>query len=505
MSVAGKKVFDYPQLKSEWHSEKNTNFSPYELAAGSNKKVWWKCLEGHEFFASPNGRTNNQRNKGGFSPCPNCGGIKFWTWEKIIETAKGVIEKEGHLPPAAKFQALGHAMLIQCLYKHGKTWADLQEVTKSFDMSSFVASRSGIRWRSHPEASLSNFLFARGIFHKKGKKYPDDYAVLSGKAYGYYDLFFVDKAKRGIDVEIWGDKPNGHNEKNYALVRAGKEKYNKGREDFLGIHHADCLSDEKLTDILAPYIGVIEPYIFEKPHDKFLETAHWSNADELLETCRQIAAEQPDGKFPTEDWLRKRGRWAHREGQAYNTVAVYIKLWIGGTRKIRELLGQAENSTTQWNRELALKELKKWFEKYGRSPDAIRTDMRRDISVVTSDEFKYAAALAHAVRKNVGSMNEALKILGIEKDRAQKWPKEKIIERYKQIIHEWGVTPNQLKYDHVNGKIRIPPALYKELGQLIDVASRKFGGSKKILEIIGFETPSRKRKKRTTKKAGQGI
>jgi hypothetical protein len=53
----------------------------------------------------------------------------------------------------------------------------------------------------------------------------------------------------------------------------------------------------------------------------------------------------PDGKFPTEEWLRKRGRWADRPGEPYNTLSVYIKQWIGGVRKLRLLLDQEEAST----------------------------------------------------------------------------------------------------------------------------------------------------------------
>ena len=492
MGVAGKKVADYPQLQSEWHSERNTAFSPYQLAAGSNKKVWWKCSGGHEFFASPNGRTNNGRNKDAIAPCPNCGGIKYWTWEKIVQIAKEMVEKEGHLPPAAKFQAAGHAMLIQCLYKHGKTWGDLQEATNSFDTSSFIQSRNGIRWRSHPEASLSNFLFARGFHHEKGRKYPDDYAKLSGKTYGYYDLFFTDKSGRSIDVEIWGDKPNGHNERNYALVRAGKEKYNQGREGFLGIHYSECFSDKRLTAILEPYIGIVEPHIFEKASDQFLETAHWSNADELLETCRKIAAAQPDGKFPTEDWLRKRGQWANREGRAYNTVSVYIKLWIGGTRKLRELLGQTENSSVLWDEQKAIAAYEGFYKKYGKTPTQMRTERGKNNSKFSAKIINEGCKISSAVLHYAGGTEKVDKTLGIEKDRTRKWPSELILERYRQVIREWGVTPNQLRYDHKNGKVLITPELYKELGQLIDAANRKFGGSKKIMEIIELKAPSRK-------------
>ena len=41
MSVAGKKLSDYPHLFSEWYAERNIALNPFEVAAGSNKKIWW--------------------------------------------------------------------------------------------------------------------------------------------------------------------------------------------------------------------------------------------------------------------------------------------------------------------------------------------------------------------------------------------------------------------------------------------------------------------------------
>jgi hypothetical protein len=325
-----------------------------------------------------------------------------------------VTEKEGFLPPAARFQSLGYAMLVQCVYKLGKTWEDLRKELVSWESSQFVSSRSGRRWRSHPEASLSNFLFARGIPHGKGKKYPDEYANFSGKTYGYYDLEFNDRKGRTIDVEIWGDKPDGHNEKNYAEVRRLKERFNRSNRSFLGVHFSDCYDDRRLSKILKPFIGAVSPHVFVKPHDPFIETTHWSNADEVLKTCEQLAAIQPDGKFPAEDWLRKRGRWAKRPGPVYNTLSVYIKNWIGGIRKVRELLGQPENSTTQWNKQRALGELRQWFDVHGKSPNAVRREVILGKSKIDREVFRQAACLLAAVNKYVGSLSQAYVELGIK-------------------------------------------------------------------------------------------
>ena len=42
----------YPDLAKEWNYKKNS-LKPYEIGAGSGKKYWWICKQGHEYFMSP--------------------------------------------------------------------------------------------------------------------------------------------------------------------------------------------------------------------------------------------------------------------------------------------------------------------------------------------------------------------------------------------------------------------------------------------------------------------
>lgn len=46
----------YPELVSEWNTEKN-ELKPTDFSVGSNKKVWWKCREGHEWESTIYSRT----------------------------------------------------------------------------------------------------------------------------------------------------------------------------------------------------------------------------------------------------------------------------------------------------------------------------------------------------------------------------------------------------------------------------------------------------------------
>lgn len=49
----------FPDIAKEWHPTKNGELTPSDVVAGSDKKVWWKCSEGHEWEATICNRTVN--------------------------------------------------------------------------------------------------------------------------------------------------------------------------------------------------------------------------------------------------------------------------------------------------------------------------------------------------------------------------------------------------------------------------------------------------------------
>ncbi len=72
--LSGQKVYTgfndlatkHPQIALEWDYTKNdSQMSPSTITSCSNKKVWWKCKEGHSWMAHPN---NRSRGRG----CPHC-------------------------------------------------------------------------------------------------------------------------------------------------------------------------------------------------------------------------------------------------------------------------------------------------------------------------------------------------------------------------------------------------------------------------------------------------
>lgn len=58
-----------PDLVSEWHPTFNGDITPRNVLGGSNKKYWWKCMQGHSWCASVYSRKRG-------SGCPVCARIQ---------------------------------------------------------------------------------------------------------------------------------------------------------------------------------------------------------------------------------------------------------------------------------------------------------------------------------------------------------------------------------------------------------------------------------------------
>ena len=80
----------HPEIAKEWHPTKNEDLTPFQITAGSNKKVWWKCDKGddHEWKAQPNNIKNGDS-------CPICSGRKI-VLSNCLATLNPEIAKEWH-------------------------------------------------------------------------------------------------------------------------------------------------------------------------------------------------------------------------------------------------------------------------------------------------------------------------------------------------------------------------------------------------------------------------
>jgi DNA-directed RNA polymerase subunit RPC12/RpoP len=56
----------HPNLLAEVHPERNTALDPWSLAPATNRKIWWRCSLGHQWYARVSARTV------GKTGCPTC-------------------------------------------------------------------------------------------------------------------------------------------------------------------------------------------------------------------------------------------------------------------------------------------------------------------------------------------------------------------------------------------------------------------------------------------------
>lgn len=61
----------FPDLLKEWNYEKNRDINPYKITSNTHKKAWWKCKNGHEWYANISNRTRKH------CGCPFCSNYKI--------------------------------------------------------------------------------------------------------------------------------------------------------------------------------------------------------------------------------------------------------------------------------------------------------------------------------------------------------------------------------------------------------------------------------------------
>lgn len=57
----------YPEVAAQWDPTRNGTLNPSGLSPGSNKKIWWRCDEGHVWQAAVYSRTRKRA-----AGCPAC-------------------------------------------------------------------------------------------------------------------------------------------------------------------------------------------------------------------------------------------------------------------------------------------------------------------------------------------------------------------------------------------------------------------------------------------------
>ncbi|MBR2848255.1 MAG: zinc-ribbon domain-containing protein [Clostridia bacterium] len=76
-----------PILVKEWNYEKNNGLTPLDITPNSDKKVWWKCSNGHEWQARIADRNSGHG-------CPYCAGQKVLKGRNDLQTVNPILAKE---------------------------------------------------------------------------------------------------------------------------------------------------------------------------------------------------------------------------------------------------------------------------------------------------------------------------------------------------------------------------------------------------------------------------
>lgn len=98
ISAESKSLQDvFPELAAQWHPTKNGDLTPDQITSQSNKKVWWKCIRGHEWSAIVCDRSRG-------NGCPYCAGRRVLPETSLaacnpVLAAQWHPEKNGELTP----------------------------------------------------------------------------------------------------------------------------------------------------------------------------------------------------------------------------------------------------------------------------------------------------------------------------------------------------------------------------------------------------------------------
>lgn len=352
-----------------------------------------------------------------------------WTRDNIKVECEKLIAKHGQLPVAGWLAKNGYSGMLHTLEKDYGGLHSFRRTLHTSEVSRMIC-RGGLRHDSFAEVCIANFVWSRGIEYNRGRRYPYEYEEMSGKASGHFDLEFVaiNEPFDGqlILVEVWGAKrekleakTRGIRDEEYLRTRILKEKFNKNNENFIGIEYDDCYKEEKLRDILRPYIGDPPVIEFRHEHDKFFTPATWTVADDVLHRCQVVIDNIENGVLPPIDWFLKQRNFANRETfdwELYWTDLPDKFTRLGGIVKVREYLGQSRTCLTNkhnWDRNKVIEYLIDFITTHKEWPSTIasRLSLLPEKSTIEVSLLREASNLSNNARTHIGSAVEVQSLI----------------------------------------------------------------------------------------------
>ena len=112
VSDANRLSLRYPEVAKEWHPTKNGTLTPNDVALATNRKVWWVCIEGHEWEALIGSRTLAGHG------CPVCAGLRVSDANRLSLRSPDVARewhptRNGDLTPVDVSLRNGQARMVE--------------------------------------------------------------------------------------------------------------------------------------------------------------------------------------------------------------------------------------------------------------------------------------------------------------------------------------------------------------------------------------------------------
>lgn len=167
-----------PDLAKEWHPQKNVNISPYKVTKGSSKKVWWLCINGHEWQASIASRASGRG-------CPFCSNNKILAGFNDLATTHPTLvnewnyKKNESLSPSAVLAGSSKKVWWKC--KNGHEWqASISHRSDREQGCPFCSGRNAIAGETDL-ATINPKLASEWHPTKNGNLTPAQVTIRSGK------------------------------------------------------------------------------------------------------------------------------------------------------------------------------------------------------------------------------------------------------------------------------------------------------------------------------------
>lgn len=193
-------------LYNEWNFEKNIGLNPSAFKMNSNKKVWWKCSLGHEWYASPNAR------HGGKSGCPICGNKQVLEGvNDLLTTHPRLVEEwdydsNGELLPTMVSFGSNEKAWWKC--KHGHKW------------QAIISSRSKKNGYNCPICSNQRLLVG---YNDLTTTHPQ---LIEEWDYESNGELLPTMVMAGTSKKVWWCCKHGHKWQAYVYSRTGKKRSN---------------------------------------------------------------------------------------------------------------------------------------------------------------------------------------------------------------------------------------------------------------------------------------